>query len=61
MNTDATEDLTIITCPPTHACDHVFDGPEVPVSGDPERPRGYTTTCSKCGARAIDVHLWMLP
>lgn len=61
MSTDATEGLTIYQCPPTKACDHVFDGPEVPVSGNLERPMGFTTTCSKCGARAIDVHLWTLP
>lgn len=61
MSTDTTDGLTIFLCPPTKACDHLFDGPEVPVSSDPNRPGGYTTTCSKCGARAIDVHLWTLP
>lgn len=53
-------DVTLMMCG-SGKCEHQFDGPEVPVSGDPARPMGYTFTCSKCGRRAIDVHLWELP
>ena len=57
---ETAKDLTLILCNPA-ACEHTWDGPEVPVLGDSSRPMGYTTTCSKCGARCIDVHLWTLP
>jgi hypothetical protein len=59
------DQVTIHQCPPKcNKGEHVFDGPEVPVCNDPERPGytgGMTSTCSKCGARAIDVHLFELP
>ena len=58
MTPDQDPQLTVIACGPGR-CEHVFDGPEVPVSDDPAHPGGLTTTCSKCGARAIDVCYWI--
>ena len=43
-------EITVFVC--GIKCEHVWDGPIVPFDGN-----GETSTCSKCGAWAVNVSL----
>lgn len=50
--------VTIMVCGPKN-CDHVWDGPEVPILADDGVTEiGSTATCSKCGMDALTHSLW---
>lgn len=51
---DRRERMTAFVCG-TKKCDHVWNGPVVRLEN------GGSSSCSKCGALAINVALWELP
>jgi hypothetical protein len=51
-------EITIFICGPS-ACEHVWDGPMIPIQGTTAQPAGYTVSCSKCGRTAFDEDQWL--
>jgi len=40
------EEVTVFICGPS-TCEHVWDGPMVPIQGTTGQPAGYTVSCSR--------------